>query len=284
MEVMFDKCADAIEYTNSSKTYGCFRSNSIIVNEDIHIHDCFEIFFCTRGYGNVFVDEKVYELNAGDVFVINQYEAHKVSPNIDSEFERYAFQIHPSFLYYYSTPESDLAYCFNMRTQTISHKITLNTTSKEKLMKLFEKLNTVHDWGDDILKTTTVLEIVTFVNDKFLKQNKYYSYRSSLENQTITIAIDYINKNFHMPLSLEIVSKKSFVSVNELCRLFKKHLGTTVSKYIASKRISEAKKMLKNGLSVTQTAEKCGFSDYTTFIRTFSRITGIAPGKYKKSN
>ena len=42
--------------------------------------------------------------------------------------------------------------------------------------------------------------------------------------------------------------------------------------------------MLKNGLSVTQTAEKCGFSDYTTVIRTFSRITGIAPGKYKKSN
>ena len=99
-----------------------------------------------------------------------------------------------------------------MRTQTISHKITLNTTSKEKLMKLFEKLNTVHDWGDDILKTTTVLEIVTFVNDKFLKQNKYYSYRSSLGNQTITIAIDYINKNFHMPLSLEIVSKKSFLN------------------------------------------------------------------------
>ena len=30
------------------------------------------------------------------------------------------------------------------------------------------------------------------------------------------------------------------------------------------------------------TAEKCGFSDYTTFIRAFRRSIGMSPGSYQK--
>ena len=78
------------------------------------------------------------------------------------------------------------------------------------------------------------------------------------------------------------MAKHAFVSVKELCRLFKKHLGTTVSKYIMSKRISEAKKLLKSGLGVQLTAEKCGFTDYTSFIRAFNRTVGTPPGRYKR--
>ena len=84
--------------------------------------------------------------------------------------------------------------------------------------------------------------------------------------------------------SLEIVAKNCFVSVNELCRLFKKHMGTTVNKYITSRRITEAKKLLKNGVSVSFAAEKCGFMDYASFIRSFKRAVGVPPGQYKKGS
>ncbi len=280
---VFSKCADAISCVNSNKTFSCFYSTTTTGSDNIHIHDCCEIFFCVKGNGNVFIDEKVYKISSGDMLVMNQYEAHKISPDQDTEFERYALQIHPSFLYTWSTTETNLARCFNVRGNSITHKVTLDENGTGKLKCLFEKFTTTEDFADDVLKIVTAIEIVAFANDNFKKQNKQYQYHSSLENKTIDVAIDYINKNFSTQLNLEGVARSSFVSVNELCRLFKKHLGTTVSRYIASKRISEAKKMLKSGASVMQTAEKCGFADYTSFIRAFSRAVGVAPGKYKKS-
>ena len=96
-------------------------------------------------------------------------------------------------------------------------------------------------------------------------------------------AIRYINDNFGAELSLDIIAKSCFVSVNELCKLFRQHMGTTVTKYVTSRRMTEAKKLLKNGVSVSDAAEKCGFLDYTSFIRAFKRSVGVSPGQYKKA-
>lgn len=283
MNVVFNKCKDAIGYVTASKTFSCFYSTLTTGSDNIHIHDCCEIFFCVKGEGIVFIDEKTYTITAGDVLVMNQYEAHKISPDASMEFERYVLQIHPSFLYSWSTTETNLARCFTVRGDNVSHKSMLGEDGAKRLTGLFEKLKDSSDYGDDILKNIAAIEIITYVNDVFKKQNRQFTYQSSTENKTIDIAIEYINKNFHLQLNLETVARNCFVSVNELCRLFKKHMGTTVSKYIASKRISEAKKMLKSGATVLQTAEKCGFTDYTSFIRAFSRAVGVAPGKYKKT-
>jgi AraC-like DNA-binding protein len=283
MEIVFYKCTDAIDCVAQNKAFSCFHSTAPITGDNIHTHDCCEIFFCTKGSGSVFVDEKIYKISSGDMLVMNQFEAHKISSDNASLFERYVLQIHPSFLYNWSTTETNLARCFNVRSTSISHKIQLDASKADKLENMFKRLSNTEDFGDDVIKTITAIEMVAFANDNFKKQNKQIQYQSSLENKTLDIAIDYINKNFSESLNLESVARASYVSVNELCKLFKKHLGTTVSKYIASKRISEAKKMLRNGSSVIQTAEKCGFADDTSFIRAFSRAVGVAPGKYKKT-
>jgi len=283
MSIIYSKCSDAIAAVNVNKTFSCFHSTKTTGSDNIHIHDCCEIFFCVKGEGNVFIDEKVYTIKSGDMLVMNQFEAHKISPNVELLFDRYVLQIHPSFLYAWSTTETNLSRCFNVRGESISHKSVLDEEKANHLKGLFEKLGKVEDFGDDVMKTITAIEIVTFANDAFKKQNKQFQYHSSTTNKTIDTAIEYINQNFGKQLNLDIVARNSFISVNELCRLFKSHMGTTVSKYISSKRISEAKKMLKNGYTVNQTAEKCGFADYTSFIRAFSRAVGMAPGKYKKT-
>ena len=154
----------------------------------------------------------------------------------------------------------------------------------EKMKHIFRKMEQETDFGEDILKNMAAVEILTIVNRHFSEKNKHYTYRSDYEDKTIVKALKYINDNFSGSLSLEIVAKNCFISINELCRLFKKHTGTTVTKYILSRRITEAKKMLKNGESVSSVAEKCGFLDYASFIRAFKRTVGVSPGKYKKED
>ena len=282
MNVLFSVCNDAIKRACETKSFACFYSNTPPPANSIHMHDCCEILICLKGTGTVFVDNKTYSLSAGNVYVANQFEAHMFMPDDPNDFERYILEIDPAFLYSSSTEDTDISRCFYQRGDTISHKIELSGDEHLKLGSLFENFAKNFDYGDDLIKTICATGIITLVNDYFEKQNKNLSYHPSLENMTVDAAVNYINSNYSVPLNLEVVAKNSFVSVKELCRLFKKHLGTTVSKYIMSKRISEAKKLLKSGASVAQAAEKCGFSDYTSFIRAFNRTVGMSPGKYKR--
>lgn len=64
---------------------------------------------------------------------------------------------------------------------------------------------------------------------------------------------------------------------------FKKYTGLTLREYIADLKIEEAKKLLLSGENVSDACCKSGFSDYSNFIRTFTKATGLSPGKYAKS-
>ena len=146
---------------------------------------------------------------------------------------------------------------------------------KERLMILSKDFG----YGDDVIKRGIMIEILVDLNRAILQREGVDS--RSHSNKAVNLAMDYINKNFGDPITLESVAKASYLSVNQLCRLFSEHCGTTVAKYITSKRITEAKKMLASGKSVTEVAMLCGFGDYSGFIRVFKKNVGVTPGKYK---
>ena len=100
------------------------------------------------------------------------------------------------------------------------------------------------------------------------------------KGDVVNKAVTYINENFTEQITLSDVARHCFVSVNQLCILFKTKLFTTVNKYIMSKRISLAKKYLSQGKNVTETAFSVGFNDYANFIRAFKNNVGVSPGKY----
>ena len=276
---MFDKCFDAISYANENKTFGVYYSEKQNPDLNIHIHDCCEVLLCVSGGMSFLINDKVYDVNDGDIFIINQFEAHKITFDPDKCFRRFVMQVHPQFLYSQSTVKTNLSYCFYARGNGISNKILLDDESKKKLLELFGKLKKESSFGDDIIKTNIATEILVLINSAFIENSE--SQEIGIDNDAIKKAIDHINNNFNTDLSLEKIAANSYVSVNQLCRLFNKYCGTTVAKYIVSKRITEAKKLLASGKSVTETALLCGFEDYANFIRVFKKHVGITPGKYR---
>jgi len=70
---------------------------------------------------------------------------------------------------------------------------------------------------------------------------------------------------------------------NHLSRIFKERYGMTLINYVATVRIKQAKKLIREcNMSVQEMAEECGFLSATVFIRTFKKKEGITPGKYKE--
>ena len=75
MQVVFSKCSQAIERAKTDKSYGCFYSESSDADRNIHLHECCEILFCLSGGKTFFIGERIYEVEDGDIFVLNPFEA-----------------------------------------------------------------------------------------------------------------------------------------------------------------------------------------------------------------
>ncbi len=277
MKCFFDTCHEAVAHAVEAKSFGVYFSEESNPTQHVHVHDCCEIFLCLEGGSTFLVDDKVYTISDGDLFVINQFEAHKVVASKGSKFVRYILHVHPAFIYANSLGDVGLSPCF-----FAANKITKVAPGKDelgRLVALFEDMKTEHEYGDEIYKRLRATEILLEVNRLFATHTTTRD--NAFRHKAVQLAIDYINGNYASALSLDAVAKSAFVSVAQLSRLFNRYCGTTVTKYIAGKRITEAKKMLAEGRSVTDTALSCGFNDYANFIRTFKKAVGVPPGKYR---
>lgn len=94
---------------------------------------------------------------------------------------------------------------------------------------------------------------------------------------------EFIHENFHEEISIKLLASKAALSEYHFLRQFKRQTGFTPHEYLVKTRINEAKILLKGeGKSIGQIAEECGFSNESTFIKTFRQHTGMTPGKFRK--
>lgn len=93
---------------------------------------------------------------------------------------------------------------------------------------------------------------------------------------------NYMLRNCHKKINLAQLSDMTGYSESRFCVLYNSFFGTTPIDDLLNARIEKAKSMLSySSMSVTEIAEKCGFSSVHYFSRKFKEFTGDSPTKYK---
>ncbi len=96
--------------------------------------------------------------------------------------------------------------------------------------------------------------------------------------------IEYINNNLGERLTLEGLCEHFHTNRTTLARLIKEATGKSPIRYILEERLRRSRAELEEGeLSVSEIAEKYGFSDDNYFIRAFKNKYGISPLQFRKS-
>ncbi len=95
---------------------------------------------------------------------------------------------------------------------------------------------------------------------------------------------NYIDSNLTEPLRFEDLCVKFSMGKTALKKMFRDHLGCGAMEYYNTKRISEAKKMLREKkYSVTEISETLQFSTIHYFCRKFKQATNMTPLEYQRS-
>ena len=94
----------------------------------------------------------------------------------------------------------------------------------------------------------------------------------------------FIDANYEKPISVGTVARSIGLDRSYASRLFRRHAGETIQRYLIRRRLERACTLLEEGsLSVTEVAHSVGYEQYPGFERRFRREIGVPPSLYGRS-
>lgn len=282
---IFSSCDESVSHCLDTQTFGIAHLYNTEPPSDIHVHDCYEIYYSIAGGKQFLINEHVYDFSSNDIFFINNFEPHYLqSINLD-EHERIVIHIHPKYLKDLSTLQTDLEYCFTYRNDVHNNRISMTADEQKRFLYFINQLSSQERYGQDILDHAMFLRLMVFLNDVFIRQmngDDNATKTISISNQTFHEILSYINQHLSENLSIQMLADHFYLSPSYLCTYFKTSTGTTIKKYIIAQRINLAKSLLASGHTTSEACELCGFKDYSNFYKTFTKMVGISPKSYSQ--
>ncbi len=230
----------------------------------------FQILFTYDGAGELFYDGKRYLLGPGDGFFIDCMK--------NSSYHTVGDTWKHCVLHFYGKNAGYL-YSLYTRSSDILFKKTLNGHFQDLLEGIAQCSYNTSEFRD--IEVSNGLENLILY---LIRTTDKYRMLGAEIPKSLHMIVDYIYAHYFEHLSLETLSSLSGYNKYYLCRLFKKHFGTSPQDYIIQLRILRAKELLRDtDMNIQNISDIVGITDPNYFYRLFKDKTSISPAAYRKN-
>lgn len=243
-------------------------SEDIIMTNESHIHAECEIYINLTGNVSFMVENSIYPIYPGNVIITRPYEYHHCIYHTRENHEHFWILFQPGENKWFLD-------MFYERPAGKGNRLCMQTEDQAELITLCKQM--LSENLSELEKNLFFLKLISL-----LKRGVSEDCAEEIYPDRIRDVLRYISEHFREPITVDLLAKICNVSVNTLERTFKRYLNLTPSCYLRKKRLAYSLKLLAEGNSVTDAAEKSGFQDYNNYIQQFRKAYGITPLTYKK--
>lgn len=137
-----------------------------------------------------------------------------------------------------------------------------------------------NDQQNQLLFYSSILNVLQLILSDSLVTGR----SSSVSEEMMETAKEYMNKNYARPLSLQDIAASVSLSPSHFHAMFKSICGMSPHDYLTSRRIDAAKDMLWNThQGIPEIAASCGFGGQQYFSKVFKEQTGSTPSRYRRN-
>ena len=256
--------------------------------------DC-RLFYIVSGDGDMMIEGQSYPLSPGCAVLFQSGVRYVWQTRQDAAIDYIAINFdytmlfrtikkpfHPVHADRFSAQDALETVSFS-DAAALNHPIVLYNAGviESRLRLLTTEFNMAdHYYSDELMSTVLKSIIISMVRETRLSTEEHTRRDASLTRDII----QYIQSNYDRELSYEQLAEKFHMNPVYINRVFKKNTGVSLHVFLVNYRITTAMEIMRSGsMSVKEIAAMVGFSDLPHFTKTFKKITGITPGRYRDS-
>ena len=230
-----------------------------------HYHPHYEIYYMKDGTCRYFIDDRSFDVQAGDVIFIPKGVIHRT---------KYTTSSHSRLLLNFTEqyiPEEIIDKLAKSKYLYRSREIARNI--EELFVRIEREYSHPDEFTEHLLRSYTI-EMFCLIS----------RYPGSLEeattgNELVDSVVRYIKQNYMNDIKLSSVAKLKSVSPEHLSRTFKSSTGLGFNEYVTLLRLRKAEEMIKSDtdMTISEIAYECGFNDGNYFSYKFRKMYGTSP-------
>ena len=269
MSIIYEYNANTIGFHHSIDT------TPVEKNFQMHVHDQYELLYFVSGKGTFTIEGSTYTLEKDCLLLMRPAEFHKISVSSDIPYERMVVHFKKEAL-----SEIDksgiLTRVFDDRQVGYGNIYLASEFGDFNLKQLFNAMKNEGSNEEKYLAVMTNLLAVLYKVNTLSNARRVYP-PTRRKNEVFSELVYFINRHLSDNLSLEVLSEHFFLSKSQLNRIFKDTTGTSIWEYIIIKRLMGTRNLILSGVPIIKASQQFGFSDYSSFYRSYKKHFHISP-------
>lgn len=267
----------------------CLRHENYLI--DCHAHEFTELNIVVSGSGKHFMFGHYFSVQAGDVFVIPPHTEHAYSDGnklhvyhllLSSRFlKRYMARLVMlrGFILFFTVEP------FFRAEAEFRYRLKLDGDQCREIQSLLKWIEKDIARGDEnafICAESLALYAISLLCRLYAEQHVKTGH---VRYSAIGAVIEFLDANYSNNLTLTQLAEIADMEPNCLGRLFKSATQHTPMEYLRLVRVRVAQNLLLSSHEcLAKIALKAGFYDQAHFSRTFRKVTGQSPLRFRKES
>lgn len=247
-------------------------------------HRGFEIIYLIEGEVRYFIEGEEYLARTGDMIFVLPDEVHALQRSGAMKYERvvvsFEFNTIKEML---ALGGFDIDFSFFKRQSSLKRIIPTNLVKKYGLKEIMLEISGLNNASPDFSFKflASIMSLNAALNKLFANEADEPAFKVASDS-IVKGAVDYINEHITEQIALDSIAAALHVSKSTLCHRFRGYMNTSVNRYIATKKVYYALRLMENGMSSTEASEAVGYEHYTTFHHNYKQIMGNTPSSNKR--
>lgn len=265
---------------------------------NFHSHQEYEIYFFHSGDCKYLINNRIYELQPGDIILLDGMTLHKPNPQVGSTYTRSMLHFSPTWLQEILSvlglpnlldPFQKLNNCL-LRTGYDESGHFVDGQIKQIAGSLAQLDEEMQRTGrkNELLEAEVKLKLVQLLVRIYKMSQKELAHVTSKKSEKELHAEEiasWINEHYSEKVSLDRLAAELNLSKYYASHVFKEVTGFTVMEYVMGCRLNQVKYLLEMepGQTLTEVSQATGFESVAHFSRYFKEKVGITPSSYRKT-
>ena len=251
----------------------------------LHCHDFYELYIHLNGAKFYCIDNQVYPVEPCQLMVMPPFRLHGlIGDHPPTHYERCFLYISPSMLRLCGAGQIDLEHFISTHVRSGHYQFRMTEEECQICKSIMQDLSKTQGDGTSLGKFANHTKLLQFLN---IICQVLHRAQETIEpivvNEAMQDILSYVNQNFTTAIKLDALARQFGVSVSFLSHEFVKYTGRSVYDYVLYRRILLAKELISSSIPLNEVSFQCGFNDYSSFLRSFTKMAGMSPSAYRKS-